>query len=45
MTSAAMPRASPGCLEEIDEILGVQEEKKPTPKRPAQAAKPAPAKR
>ena len=32
-------------LEEIDEILGAQEEKKPTPKRPAQAAKPAPAKR
>jgi hypothetical protein len=29
-------------LEEIDEILGVQEEKKPTPKRPAQASKPAP---
>jgi len=32
-------------LEEIDENLGVQEEKKPIPKRPAQAAKPAPAKR
>jgi uncharacterized protein (DUF1499 family) len=32
-------------LEEIDEILGVQAEKKPTPKRPTQAAKPAPAKR
>jgi uncharacterized protein (DUF1499 family) len=32
-------------LEEIDEILGVQEEKKPTPKRPAQASKPAPAKK
>ena len=32
-------------LEEIDENLGVQEEKKPTPKRPTQAAKPAPAKR
>jgi uncharacterized protein (DUF1499 family) len=34
-------------LEEIDEILGVQEEKKPkpAPKRPAQVAKPAPAKR
>jgi uncharacterized protein (DUF1499 family) len=32
-------------LEEIDEILGLQEEKKPTPKRPAQASKPAPAKR
>ena len=29
-------------LEEIDEILGVLEEKKPTPKRPAQASKPAP---
>lgn len=29
-------------LEEIDEILGVQEEKKPTPKRPAQASKPVP---
>ena len=32
-------------LEEIDENLGVQEEKKPIPKRPAPAAKPAPAKR
>ena len=32
-------------LEEVDEILGLQEEKKPTPKRPAQASKPAPAKR
>jgi uncharacterized protein (DUF1499 family) len=32
-------------LEEIDEILGVQAEKKPTPKRPAQVAKPAPPKR
>jgi uncharacterized protein (DUF1499 family) len=32
-------------LEEIDEILGVQEEKKPTPKRPTQASKPAPAKK
>ena len=33
-------------LEEIDELLGVQAEKKPAPpKRPAQAAKPAPAKR
>jgi uncharacterized protein (DUF1499 family) len=32
-------------LEEIDEILGLQEEKKPTPKRPAQASKPAPAKK
>ena len=32
-------------LEEIDEILGVQAEKKPAPKRPAQVAKPAPAKR
>ena len=31
--------------EEIDEILGVLEEKKPVPKRPSQAAKPAPAKR
>ena len=32
-------------LEEIDEVLGVEAEKKPAPKRPAQAAKPAPAKR
>ena len=32
-------------LEEVDEILGVQAEKKPAPKRPAQVAKPAPAKR
>jgi uncharacterized protein (DUF1499 family) len=32
-------------LEEIDEVLGVQAEKKPPPKRPIQAAKPAPARR
>jgi len=32
-------------LDEIDEILGVQAEKKAAPKRPAQVAKPAPAKR
>lgn len=32
-------------VEEIDEILGAQEEKKPTPKRPAQASKTAPARR
>lgn len=32
-------------LEEVDEILGIQEEKKAAPKRPVQAAKPAPAKR
>lgn len=31
-------------LEEIDEVLGIQAERKPTPKRP-QTAKPAPAKR
>lgn len=30
---------------EIDEILGLQAEKKPAPKHPAQAARPAPAKR
>ena len=32
-------------LEEVDEILGVQEEKKAAPKRPVQASKPAPARR
>jgi uncharacterized protein (DUF1499 family) len=32
-------------LEEVDEILGVQEEKKAAPKRPVQASKPAPTKR
>jgi uncharacterized protein (DUF1499 family) len=32
-------------LEEVDEILGVQAEKKAAPKRPAQVAKPTPAKR
>lgn len=32
-------------IEEVDEILGTQEEKKPSPKRPAQASKTAPARR